>query len=216
MAIILSALVAFTIISEFVRGGRVIGGKTGQSLIYSMAVLAHRNTRRYGGYIVHFGVIVMVIGFAGYAFNQDKEMEMGFGDQMTLGPYTLVCQSYTQEDKPNYGSEWAIINVMKGGQQIDTLFPERRFYKSSDQLATRPVIHSTLQGDLYLVYEGINQDTGRPIIKAHLNPLVPWIWVGIWIIIVGTIFALIPNTTPQRATAPARSKAEVVPAGAGD
>ncbi|MBS1853533.1 MAG: heme lyase CcmF/NrfE family subunit [Acidobacteria bacterium] len=216
MAVLLSALVAFTIISEFVRGGRVIRGKTGQSLLYSMAVLAHRNTRRYGGYIVHFGVIVMVIGFAGYAFNQDKEMEMGFGDQMTLGPYTLVCQSYTQEDKPNYGSEWAIINVMKGGRQIDTLFPERRFYKSSEQLATRPVIHSTLQGDLYLVYEGINQDTGRPIIKAHLNPLVPWIWMGIWIIIAGTIFALIPNTTPLRATAPARSKAEVVPAGVAD
>jgi cytochrome c-type biogenesis protein CcmF len=83
-----------------------------------MVQLAHRNTRRYGGYIVHFGVIVIMIGFAGAAFNQDKEQEMGYGDKMNLGAYTLVCRSYTQEDKPNYSSEWAIIDVFKGGKQI--------------------------------------------------------------------------------------------------
>ncbi len=115
MAITLSALVAFTVISEFIRGGHVISRHTGQNLFASMVHLAHRNTRRYGGYIVHFGVIVIIIGFAGAAFNQDKEKEMGFGDKMAIGPYTLVCRSYTQEDKPNYGSEWAIIDVFKGG-----------------------------------------------------------------------------------------------------
>src|SRR6266436_5666403 len=117
MAITLSALVAFTVISEFIRGGHVISRHTGQNLFASMVHLAHRNTRRYGGYIVHFGVIVIIIGFAGAAFNQDKEKEMGFGDKMAIGPYTLVCRSYTQEDKPNYGSEWAIIDVFKGDRQ---------------------------------------------------------------------------------------------------
>ena len=63
---------------------------------------------------------MVVIGFAGSAFNQDNEKEMGFGDKMTIGPYTLVCQSYTQEDNPNYGSEWAIIDVFHGGKQITT------------------------------------------------------------------------------------------------
>ncbi len=124
MAITLSALVAFTVISEFIRGGHVISRHTGQNLFASMVHLAHRNTRRYGGYIVHFGVIVIIIGFAGAAFNQDKEKEMGFGDKMAIGPYTLVCRSYTQEDKPNYGSEWAIIDVFKGDRQIDTLYPD--------------------------------------------------------------------------------------------
>src|ERR1700676_4045674 len=112
MTIMLSALVALTVISEFVRGGRVIGRHTGQNLFASMVQLAHRNTRRYGGYIVHFGVIVIMIGFAGSVFNQDKEQEMGFGDKLTIGPYTLVCQSYTQDDNPNYGSEWAVMNVV--------------------------------------------------------------------------------------------------------
>jgi cytochrome c-type biogenesis protein CcmF len=214
MTIMLSVLVALTVISEFVRGGRVIARHTGQGLFASMAQLTHRNTRRYGGYIVHFGVIVVMIGFAGSAFNQDKEKELGFGDKMTIGPYTLVCQSYTQDDNPNYGSEWAIINVFKGGKQIATLAPERRFYKASQQTSTMVANRSTPREDLYLVYEGQNQDTGKPIIKAHLNPLVMWIWAGVWIIIAGTIVALIPNAAPVRVPAPARVQA--VPVGAGD
>jgi cytochrome c-type biogenesis protein CcmF len=214
MTIMLSVLVALTVISEFVRGGRVIGRHTGQNLFVSMVQLAHRNTRRYGGYIVHFGVIVIMIGFAGSVFNQDKEQEMGFGDKMTIGAYTLVCQSYTQDDNPNYGSEWAVMNVFKGGKQIATLNPERRFYKASQQTSTMVANRSTPREDLYVVYEGQNLDTGRPIIKVHLNPLVMWIWIGVWIIIAGTIVALIPNAAPVRVPVPARMRAE--PVGAGD
>ena len=213
MTIMLSVLVGLTVISEFVRGGRVIARHTGQNLLASMGQLAHRNTRRYGGYIVHFGVIVIMIGFAGAAFNKDKEQEMGFGDRMMIGPYTLVCQSYTQDDNPNYESEWAVMNVFKGGKQIGTLYPERRFYKASQQTSTIPRVRSTAREDLYLVYEGVNQDTGRPIIKAHLNPLVMWIWVGVWIMIAGTLLALVPNAVPLRVMAPARMHAEPVGAG---
>ncbi|MGO9648841.1 MAG: heme lyase CcmF/NrfE family subunit [Terriglobales bacterium] len=214
MTITLAVLVALTVISEFVRGGRVIGRHTGQNLFASMVQLTRRNTRRYGGYIVHFGVIVVVIGFAGAAFNQDKEQEMGFGDKLTLGPYTLVCQSYTQDDNPNYGSEWAVMNVFKGGKHIATLNPERRFYKASQQTSTMPSIRSSIGNDLYVVYEGQNQDTGRPIIRAHLNPLVMWIWVGVWVMIVGTVVAMIPNTAPVRVMVPARVQPAQV--GAGD
>jgi len=214
MTIMLSVLVALTVASEFFRGGRVISRHTGLNLLASMVQLAHRNTRRYGGYIVHFGVIVVMIGFAGAAFNQDAEKELGFGDKMAIGPYTLVCQSYTQDDNPNYGSEWAVINVFRGGKQIATLAPERRFYKASQQTSTMVANRSTPQEDLYLVYEGQNQDTGRPIIKAHLNPLVMWIWVGVWIIIAGTVLALVPNAVPVRVPVPAQMQA--APVGAGD
>jgi cytochrome c-type biogenesis protein CcmF len=194
VAIGLSVLVTLTVASEFYRGGKVISGHTGQGLFASMVQLTHRNTRRYGGYIVHFGVVVVIIGFAGAAFNQDKETEngMSYGDKVTIGSYTLVCRSYTQEDKPNYASEWAIIDVIKNGKQIDTLYPERRFYKASRQAQTMPTIRSTLNEDLYLVYEGQNEKS-EPIIKAHLNPLVMWIWLGVWIILGGTVLALVPN-----------------------
>jgi cytochrome c-type biogenesis protein CcmF len=214
MTIMLSVLVALTVISEFVRGGRVIARHTGQNLLASIGQLARRNTRRYGGYVVHFGVIVIMIGFAGSVFNKDTEKEMGFGDRVSIGPYTLVCQSYTQDDNPNYSSEWAVIDVFKGGKHIDTMYPERRFYKASQQTSTIPRVRSTVGGDLYLVYEGLNQDTGRPILKAHLNPLVMWIWVGVWIMIGGTLLALVPNAMPARVPAPAYIQPE--PVGATD
>src|ERR1700732_1613613 len=175
MAIALSVLVALTVASEFYRGGRVIAKHTGQNMFASMVQLTHRNTRRYGGYIVHFGVVVVIIGLAGAAFNLDKEQEMGYGDKMTIGPYTLVCRSYTDDDAPNYASEWAVLDVYKKGKQIDTMTPVRRFYKASRQTSTMPDIRSSLDEDLYLVFEGLNPDNGHPILKAHLNALVMWI-----------------------------------------
>jgi cytochrome c-type biogenesis protein CcmF len=219
MAAMLSALVIFTVISEFVRGGRVISRHTGFSLLPSMMHLWHRNTRRYGGYIVHFGVAVVIIGILGTPFNRDVEKEMGFGDKMTLGPFTLVCQSYTQDDTPNSANEWAIINVLRGNEQITTMYPERRLYKASSQPQTLPRIfevypYPLLVNDLYVVYEGRNEETGRPIIKAHLNPMVPWIWRGLIIMIFGTITALVPNAAPLTARVPAT--VQTAPVGVGD
>ena len=200
MTIFLSALVIFTIVSEFYRGGRVISGHTGQGMFASIVQLGHRNTRRYGGYIVHFGVVLAMIGFAGSAFNQEKEADKGlnYGDQMTIGNYTLICRSYTDEEFPNYASEWAVLDVYKNGNKIDTLYPERRFYKASQQASTLPFIRSTFKEDLYVIFEGQNEK-GWPIIKAHLNPMVIWIWIGAWVMVLGTGMALIPN-----APAPAR------------
>jgi len=217
MAIGLSALVTFTIASEYYRGGKVIAGHTGQGMFASMIQLTHRNTRRYGGYIVHFGVVVVIIGFAGSAFNLDKEAGegLGYGDKMTIGNYELVCRSYTQDDNPNYASEWAIMDVYQNGTKIDTLTPQRLFYKASRQASTKPSIRSTFKEDLYLVYEGQN-DKGQPIIKAHLNPLVIWIWLGVWIILGGTVLALIPNAPAPVRVPAGRLVEQAVPVATGD
>ena len=192
MAISLAALVTATLGSEFVRGGRVISRHTGQNLLASMVTLTRRNTRRYGGYIVHFGVVVIVIGLSGAAFNQEKEQEMGFRDQMQIGSYTLVCDNYTQDDNPNYSTEYAILNVYKNGKPIGQMFPERRFFKASQQVSTIVANHSTPQEDLYVIYAGKNLDTDKPIIKVFINPLVLWIWAGVWVLIFGTIVAMVP------------------------
>ncbi len=133
---------------EFWRGGRVIARQQHVSIFSGMVQITRRNTRRYGGYLVHMGVVLVIIGFAGLPFNMDKEQEMGFGDKMQIGHYTLVCQSYTQDDKPNYGSEWAVLDVYKNGKKIDTMFPERRFYKASEQTATIVANRSRLNEDL--------------------------------------------------------------------
>ncbi|MGH7462794.1 MAG: cytochrome c-type biogenesis CcmF C-terminal domain-containing protein, partial [Longimicrobiales bacterium] len=211
IGISLAVLVTATVLSEFIRGGRVIRSHTGLSLPAAMVQLTRRNTRRYGGYIVHFGVVVIAVGLAGSAFNRDVERELGFGDQMTLGPYTLVCRSYTQDDNPNYTNESAVLDVHKGGKLITTMFPERRFYKSSQQASTIVAIRSTPQEDLYLVYAGKNPETDRPIIKAHLNPLVIWVWIGVAIVIFGTLVALVPNLVPASSAPPSSGQREARP-----
>ncbi|HET9309046.1 MAG TPA: cytochrome c-type biogenesis CcmF C-terminal domain-containing protein [Candidatus Sulfotelmatobacter sp.] len=192
MTIFLSALVACTVASEFYRGGRVIAEKTGQGMFASMVQLTHRNTRRYGGYIVHFGVVLAMIGFSGSALNQDNEMAMGYGDKMSIGGYDLVCRSYTQEENGNQFTEWALMDVYQNGQLVRTMSPQRIFYKASQQASTKPDIDQGFKEDLYLVYEGQNEK-GQPIIKAHVNPMVIWIWIGAWVMILGTALALLEN-----------------------
>ena len=198
MAFSLSTFVIATVAGEFWRGGRVIARQTGVNIVKGMVIITRRNTRRYGGYLIHVGVVLVIIGFAGLPFNVDKEQEMGFGDKMQIGHYTLVCKSYTQDSKPNYDSEWAVLDVYKNGKYLGQMFPERRFYTASQQTSTIVANRSRPNEDLYLVYTGRNQETGRPIIKAHVNPLVMWLWIGVHVILIGTIIALFPNMKPQR------------------
>ncbi len=202
----LAAGVITAIASEFLRGASVVATQTGKNLLASMVLLTRRNTRRYGGYIVHFGIVVMFIGIAGGAFNQSHEQEMGFGDTLTMGSYRLVCQTFTQDSKPEFDTEYALLDVYRGSKKIVQLAPEKRIYfPNTDhaQPSTMVAMHSTLSSDLYVIYEGRNVDTDKPIIKVFLNPLMNWIWIGVLIVVVGTLLALVPSLTrtPARVTA---------------
>ncbi len=220
MAAILAALVMFTVASEFLRGGRVIAAHTGRSLASSILHLGHRNTRRYGGYVVHIGMALIFIGVLGTPLNRAQEKEMAFGDTIEIGPYTLISRSFTQTETPNYSSSIAIIDVMRGGKQLTTLYPESRFFTATQQPQHVPSVFSPLREDLYVVFEGLNPDTGHPIIKAHLNPLVSWLWIGVLVTLLGTALALFPNAPPLRAVAPAALTKDIpanaAPVGAGD
>jgi cytochrome c-type biogenesis protein CcmF len=207
----LAAGVITAIGAEFLRGASVVRTQTGKNLLGSTILLIRRNTRRYGGYIVHFGIVVLFIGIAGGAFNQSKEQEMGFGDALELGPFRLVCQSFTQDSNPNFDTEYALLDVYKGGKKLTQLAPERRFYVASQTSSTMVALRSTLANDLYVIYEGKNPDTQRPIIKVFLNPLMNWIWIGVLIVVGGTLLALVPNL----ARVPVVARVEVtVPEGA--
>ncbi len=195
IAFTLAAVVVTAISAEFLRGAGVISRHTGQNLFASMIQLTRRNTRRYGGYIVHFGVVVIFIGIAGSAFNQSREEELGFKQSLNIGPYRLECQSYSQDSNPNYDTEYALLDVYRGDKKITQLAPEKRFYTASQQPSTIVANHSTLAWDLYVIYAGKNPDTGQPIIKVFLNPLIAWIWIGVGIIVLGTGVALVPNMT---------------------
>ena len=202
----LSAAVGTAILSEYLRGAMVISKQTGRNLLSAVVTLFRRNTRRYGGYLVHLGIVLIFIGFAGYAFNRSVEKEMTPGDTMTIGPYTLKNLGNTQESNLNYDTEYAQIDVSAGGKSILQMAPERRVYHASGQPQTMVANHSTPEWDLYVVYEGVNPTTGMPIIKAFLNPLVVWIWIGFVVVVIGSLLALLPSLTPQTKAVAAPAK----------
>ncbi|HET6843819.1 MAG TPA: heme lyase CcmF/NrfE family subunit [Candidatus Angelobacter sp.] len=217
LTLTMAMMISATIASEFIRGGRVLQGKLGGTIFGGMYHLTRRNTRRYGGYIVHFGVAVLVIGIAGTAFNLEEEQPMALHAKLQVGRYTLVNQSTTQDDTPRYESEAALLDVYKDGQYMGQLAPELRTYKPNDQPDHIVANHSTLQEDLYVVYEGRDSE-GSPVIKAHVNRLVAWVWIGVWIVILGTGVALVPNAAQIKSpvtVAEVLSAKQFQPAGVG-
>jgi cytochrome c-type biogenesis protein CcmF len=112
---------------------------------------------------------------------------------MDLGPYHLVAQGYTQQSNDNYVAGSLLLDVYRGGKKQFQLAPQARLYQTSQNLQTMVANHSTPLWDLYVVFEGQNQDSGLPVIKAFLNPLVVWIWIGAVIVLFGTLVACIPS-----------------------
>jgi cytochrome c-type biogenesis protein CcmF len=194
----LCGFVFWTIVMEFYRGAKVIRARTGMSMMMAAHELSMRNTRRYGGYVVHFGMVLVFIGLAGAAFNTEAQKAMNIGDSLKLGPYTLVLQSADTKAEKNYTAQRMIVEVLKDNKQIMMLYPEKRQFQGTEQAAgTMVAIYSTLREDLYVVYAGMDPETNVPVVHAFLNPLVKWIWLGgVWVVM-GTLLALMPN---RRAT----------------
>ncbi|HLZ11147.1 MAG TPA: heme lyase CcmF/NrfE family subunit [Candidatus Acidoferrum sp.] len=188
---ILSAFVAATIAVEYYRGARVIRARSGLSWLSSAMELTLRNTRRYGGYIVHFGMVMIFVGLAGQAFNKEVQKEIGVGGTVKIGPYELLLQAIDQKQEKNYVAERMIVEVMKDHKPVMILFPERRNFPTNQESGTMVAIYSTLREDLYVVYAGINQGSDVPTIHVFLNPLVKWVWYGGIVVVMGTIVALV-------------------------
>jgi cytochrome c-type biogenesis protein CcmF len=189
----LCAFVAWTIAAEFIKGAKVIRSRTGKNRLASMVELTHRNTRRYGGYIVHMGIVLMFVGFTGAAFNKDSTVEVNIGDAFHLGRYEMKVADLREGDNPNYSWQIAVVEVYRDGARIDTLHPERRVYKSSEQPTSEVAIRRRLNEDLYLSFAGTSNENDKAVVQAYVFPLVSWIWIGVWILLFGTVICLIPS-----------------------
>jgi cytochrome c-type biogenesis protein CcmF len=189
----LCTFVAATLVQEFYRGARVVRVRSGASWLASCVDLTLRNTRRYGGYIVHFGMVMIFIGLAGQAFNKEVQKELPVGSTISIGKYDLLLQSMDQKQEKNYVAERMIVEVLKDQKPVMMLYPERRNFPTNQESGTMVAIYSTLKEDLYVVYAGMNPQTGLPTIHAFINPLVKWVWWGGIVVVMGTIVALVPN-----------------------
>jgi cytochrome c-type biogenesis protein CcmF len=189
----LCIFVTGTIVQEFYRGARVVRIRSGASWLACCVDLTLRNTRRYGGYIVHLGMVMIFIGLAGQAFNKEVEKELPIGSTISIGKYDLLLQSMDQKQEKNYVADRMIVEVMKDQKPVMMLYPERRNFPANQESGTMVAIYSTLKEDLYVVYAGMNPQTNLPTVHAFINPLVKWVWWGGMVVVMGTIVALVPN-----------------------
>ncbi len=184
--------VTVTVAMEFFKGGRAISTKSNIGLIPALVELTHRNTRRYGGYIVHMAIVVMFIGFTGAAFNKERTVEVGKGSSFDIGRYSLRVADMQDGENDNYVWSRMSLDVFVGNQKLTTLSPEKRFYKASRSQASEVAIRRRLNEDLYVNYAGVN-DNQRAVIQAYVNPLVSWVWIGYYVLLAGTLICLIPS-----------------------
>ncbi len=189
----LCTFVMGTIVSEFYKGAGAIRAKTGQNWFSAIVELTHRNTRRYGGYIVHVAIVAMFIGFTGAAFNKDRAVDVQQGESFEVGRYTLQVRSVETGENENYRWGHAVIDAFDGGKQVTTLRPERRIYKRREEPASVVAIRRGLREDLYLNFAGMTPEGDKAVIQAYVFPLVGWIWIGFWILLLGTGVCLIPS-----------------------
>jgi cytochrome c-type biogenesis protein CcmF len=189
--------VLMTILSEFYRGSKAIHQKDGISYIRAAVELTHRNTRRYGGYLVHMGIVLMFIGWTGSAFNKNLNADLSVGGTTHIGNYEIRALNFHSGDNGNYVWASAQLAVSKNGKPLGEMEPEKRLYTASRQGLTHVALRSRLNEDLYISLAALEQDkgTGKPVATLQLwvFPLVTWIWIGTLVLVFGTLVALVPS-----------------------
>jgi cytochrome c-type biogenesis protein CcmF len=195
ISFMLCTFVTVTVAIEFFKGAGAIQTKDGGSLIGAMVALTHRNTRRYGGYLVHMGVVLMFVGFTGNAFNQNTTVEVAPDESFQLGRYELRAGALESGQNDNYTWRRLPIHASKDGQSIGTLVPENRLYIAERQPMSEVEIRRRLNEDLYVNFAGMSADGQKAVIQAYVFPLVSWIWIGYWVVLFGTIICLTPSKT---------------------
>ncbi len=197
MALFLCTFVTVSVVQEFAKGALTrmrIAGENPLRALYNLVML---NTRRYGGYVIHLGIVMLFVGFAGLAFKTEVKQPMQQGDLLQVKDYMLRCQSITQGQTPNYYYERAVFAVTKDGHALGTVAPERRLYKASQEGISHVAIRMSLPEDLYVVLAGQDQGSNKVVIQAFVNPLVMWVWIGGFVMFLGTLLALVPSRTER-------------------
>jgi len=190
--------VAASITSEFFKGARAIGQKNGINFAHAVIELTHRNTRRYGGYLVHMGIVLMFVGWTGSAFNRNTTAEVPVGGSFELGKYRMQVVKINQGEFPNYKWDSAVLAVTKGGQSIGELEPERRYYKAAQQGLGHVALRNRLDEDLYINFAASDEKVNTVTLQAYIFPLVSWIWIGTLVLIAGTLIALAPSKVARQ------------------
>jgi len=185
-----AAFVLATIVMEFARGIQARKEAEPAAPPVAMIHLVQKNKRRYGGYIVHLGVVMIFVGVLGSSvFQKEAHAPLKPGESLGIGPYTLTLRGVEQKQIKNAMQTRAIVEVAQGGKALQTMHPSKAFYSKSQQPMTEVALRPTPAEDLYLILGGVNDD-GSASIQAYINPLVSFVWLGGLVMVCGTLIAL--------------------------
>lgn len=203
-------LVAFSASVTVYDYGRAVLARakaTNEGLLNAFWRLPARNRRRYGGYIIHLGVVLMALGIIGIElFQVETQGTLRPGESINLAGYTVTFRQLDEfdlADRRNVAR--AVMDVSRGGQSLGQLYPRRDFYYDSQQPMTIPGVRSTMEDDLYvLLVDWQPVSSQGATFKVYHNPLVNWLWLGSLIFILGTLVAAWPDgeREPVRRAAP--------------
>jgi cytochrome c-type biogenesis protein CcmF len=190
----LCAFVVGTVTQEFWRGARVRQNATGTDVVTALIGLVSRNKRRYGGYIVHVGIVLIFLGFAGQGYNLDEEAQLKPGQQVKVGGFTVRNDTIKVTDDGAKQMVTAHLTIFEGGKEVGKLYPAKWYFrKHENQPTTEVAMRRTLANDLYIVMPAFDAGSQTASLAVHVNPLVNWVWFGFGILAIGTGIALLPE-----------------------
>ena len=196
----LGAFVTATITTEFTRGIQARRKKFNESIITALIKMVSKNRSRYGGYVVHLGIVFMFVGFTGHAFDQEKEFSLKVGESNHVAGYNFKLIQMSETERPNHYAWISDLRVTNDeGKFVTNLHPEKRiyFHRNPDPNRRQPHseldIYTTMNRDIYSIFSGVDSENSVAFIKIMVNPLVQWVWLGGYILVFGTIVALWPR-----------------------
>jgi cytochrome c-type biogenesis protein CcmF len=188
------AFVGATLLQEFIRGAQVRRGASGSDIFTALVGLVARQQRRYGGYIVHAGIVLMFLGFAGQGYKLEENMKLNPGQQGTVGQFTVRQDSVSVTSDDQKQMITGHVTVFRGGTEIAQMAPARWFFaKHEDQPTTEVAIRRATGEDVYIVLAAYDVATQNATYAVTINPLVNWIWLGFAVLAFGTGIALLPE-----------------------
>ncbi len=186
------SLVIGSVLQEWVRGV-IVRHQRGESFGKAFVRLVLSNRSRYGGYIVHIGIMLLAIGATGSSFYATQEdFSLAPGESVSMGNYTMRYVSLDSEEYGNRLEEEALFDVTRGGHHIGDMKPVRAFYPGHNVGATKAAIWSTPLEDFYIVPSRFDED-GRGVFRVHIFPLVWWMWASGPVLVLGTLVAISPR-----------------------
>jgi cytochrome c-type biogenesis protein CcmF len=190
----LCAFVGATLLQEFIRGAQVRRGASGSDIFTALVGLVARQQRRYGGYIVHLGIVLMFLGFAGQGYKLEENMQLNPGQQGTVGGFTVRQDSVSVTSDDQKQMITGHVTVFRGGREIAQMTPARWFFaKHEAQPTTEVAIRRSAGEDVYIVLAAYDVATQNATYAVTINPLVNWIWLGFGVLALGTGIALLPE-----------------------